>query len=281
MKKSNVKLGNEYVGAIINRPKGITLIALVITIVVLIILAGVAINLSVGENGIFRRAQEAKLQYEIAQAKEELDIKIAKLQLEKQGSATLQDVVDMLKAEDMNYIVSLEEIASITGVDVVGDVSEIYVVYKIYQFRIYDTLETEFISIVDSEYDKEEIQYTVTFNANGGICDVENKKITQNTNYGSLPEPTKEGYRFLGWYTDLENENQIQETDIVTANITLYAKWEEAADLIAWYDGINNTNDGHSYEVNTWTDLTGNNETGATLNGATWTEDGLLFDGDD
>ena len=35
--------------------KGITLIALVITIVVLIILAAVAINLSIGENGLFRK----------------------------------------------------------------------------------------------------------------------------------------------------------------------------------------------------------------------------------
>lgn len=43
--------------------KGITLIALVITIVVLIILAGVAIALSVGNNGIFTKAKEAKNKY--------------------------------------------------------------------------------------------------------------------------------------------------------------------------------------------------------------------------
>ena len=40
-----------------NRQKGITLIALIITIVILIILAGVAINLTVGENGIFSKAK--------------------------------------------------------------------------------------------------------------------------------------------------------------------------------------------------------------------------------
>ena len=131
--------------------KGITLIALVITIIILIILAGVAINLTLGENGILKRTEEAKLKYEIAQAKEELDLKIAELQVEKQGSATLQDVVDMLKEDsDMDYIVSLEEIASITGVETIGDVDEIYVVYKIYQFRVDDRLQTEFISIVES-----------------------------------------------------------------------------------------------------------------------------------
>ena len=39
--------------------KGITLIALVVTIIVLLILAGVAINLTVGDNGLFKRAQNA------------------------------------------------------------------------------------------------------------------------------------------------------------------------------------------------------------------------------
>ena len=42
------------------KQKGITLIALVITIIVLIILAGVAINALVGENGIITQAQRAK-----------------------------------------------------------------------------------------------------------------------------------------------------------------------------------------------------------------------------
>ena len=43
--------------------KGITLIALVITIVVLMILAGVTINLVLGENGILVKAQEARTNY--------------------------------------------------------------------------------------------------------------------------------------------------------------------------------------------------------------------------
>ena len=38
--------------------KGITLIALVVTIIVLLILAGVALNLTIGQNGIFSRAND-------------------------------------------------------------------------------------------------------------------------------------------------------------------------------------------------------------------------------
>ena len=40
--------------------KGITLVALVVTIVVLLILAGVSINLVLGDNGIVKKAQDAK-----------------------------------------------------------------------------------------------------------------------------------------------------------------------------------------------------------------------------
>ena len=40
--------------------KGITLVALVVTIVVLLILAGVSINLILGDNGIVKKAQEAR-----------------------------------------------------------------------------------------------------------------------------------------------------------------------------------------------------------------------------
>ena len=46
-----------------NKQKGITLIALVVTIIVLLILAGVAINLTVGKNGIFNKAKFAKEKY--------------------------------------------------------------------------------------------------------------------------------------------------------------------------------------------------------------------------
>lgn len=42
------------------KERGITLVALVVTIVVLLILAGVSISLVLGNNGIIKRAQQAK-----------------------------------------------------------------------------------------------------------------------------------------------------------------------------------------------------------------------------
>ena len=48
---------------------GITLVALVVTIIVLILLAGVSINLVIGNNGIITKAQIAKTSTEFAKYK--------------------------------------------------------------------------------------------------------------------------------------------------------------------------------------------------------------------
>lgn len=55
---------------VIKERKGITLIALVITIIVLLILAGVSIAMLIGENGILTKANEAKIETEKETAKE-------------------------------------------------------------------------------------------------------------------------------------------------------------------------------------------------------------------
>ena len=57
-----------------DKQKGITLIALVITIIVLLILAGVSIATLTGENGILNRAKEAREKTEIATEDEQRKI---------------------------------------------------------------------------------------------------------------------------------------------------------------------------------------------------------------
>ena len=54
--------------------KGITLIALVVTIVVLLILAGITISLVFGSNGVINKAQEANENTKIAQVREQLEL---------------------------------------------------------------------------------------------------------------------------------------------------------------------------------------------------------------
>ena len=65
--------------AIINQKetqKGITLIALVITIIVLLILAGVSIAMLTGQNGILTQAQNAKTTTENKSAEEKVKLAV-------------------------------------------------------------------------------------------------------------------------------------------------------------------------------------------------------------
>ena len=61
----------------IKKNKGITLIALVVTIIVLLILAGISIAMLTGQNGILNRAAEAKNSTETAQTDEQVKLSVA------------------------------------------------------------------------------------------------------------------------------------------------------------------------------------------------------------
>ena len=69
--------------------KGITLIALVVTIIVLLILAGISINALAGRNGLLNRAVESKEKTGIAQTEE--SIKIAIMDAATEGLGTLTE----------------------------------------------------------------------------------------------------------------------------------------------------------------------------------------------
>ena len=71
------------------RNKGITLIALVITIIVLLILAGVSIATLTGENGILTRAQDAKTETEEAEEKEAIQLAYTGAIAEKRGTGDI------------------------------------------------------------------------------------------------------------------------------------------------------------------------------------------------
>ena len=62
--------------------KGITLVALVVTIIVLIILAGISINLLMGDNGIIKKAQLASTEQEKASLVEEIQLRITDKQID-------------------------------------------------------------------------------------------------------------------------------------------------------------------------------------------------------
>lgn len=63
--------------------KGITLVALVITIIVLLILAGVTIAMLTGENGILKQTRKAKKATDIAEVQEQAQLDIANWRAER------------------------------------------------------------------------------------------------------------------------------------------------------------------------------------------------------
>ena len=75
--------------------------------------------------------------------------------------------------------------------------------------------------------DRDTEKYTITFNPNGGDVDEATKKVVMELPIGKLPTPTRMGYLFDGWYTELEEGTKIDENTIPDGNLTYYAHWTE------------------------------------------------------
>lgn len=68
---------------------------------------------------------------------------------------------------------------------------------------------------------------SITFDANGGSCDKTEMKVTYGKKAGKLPEPTRDGYSFLGWYYTKNSQEYELTSDItITSSISAYAKWD-------------------------------------------------------
>lgn len=87
--------------------KGITLIALIITIIVLLILAGVVLNAVLGDNGIFRLSKEAVFKNKMAEIAEEYSLYKAEAVL---NSMAETDGSDIYAGELLKKIIQDEEL---------------------------------------------------------------------------------------------------------------------------------------------------------------------------
>ena len=110
----------------------ITLIALIITIIVLLILAGVTLNMVMGENGIFGKANNAKNKTEVAQYEEELRMCVLELQTDAATNGTTFNM-DTIRNNLDTYIQKLED-ETIEWKE--KDIEEPTGIYKGYNFYI-------------------------------------------------------------------------------------------------------------------------------------------------
>ncbi len=68
--------------------------------------------------------------------------------------------------------------------------------------------------------------HTVTFVTNGGKA-IDPLKVEDGKRAGNLPTPVRDGYKFLGWYTDEACTTKWNNITKITGDVTLYAGWKE------------------------------------------------------
>ena len=72
------------------------------------------------------------------------------------------------------------------------------------------------------------VTYTVTFESNGGSAVTAITGVEKDATIAEPTAPTRNNYTFAGWYKEAALTNPwVFATDQVSANITLYAKWNE------------------------------------------------------
>ena len=166
---------------------GITLIALVITIIVLLILAGVTISTLTGDNGILTRVSRAREENMLGQEKEEISIAYSGAMVEKEGKGSV--VADNLNSQ----FIANGTLATASGEEpVIVTFKETGNVYTINS----DGTITEGTPYVDDSYVEYDVSYT---DVSTGT------KYTKNT-----------GWRILN---QNQNEDGTYDLDIISTGI--------------------------------------------------------------
>jgi uncharacterized repeat protein (TIGR02543 family) len=80
-----------------------------------------------------------------------------------------------------------------------------------------------------SEISGEAVQYTITYNTNGG-SDISSTQITRGNPLPKPSNPVKAGYNFTGWYIDKQLTLPYDFSKEVASSFTLYAGWIKATE---------------------------------------------------
>ena len=142
------------------------------------------------------------------------------------GSVTWRSSDEQIATVDENGVVS--------GVSA-GDVTVTAAIKKTTRTRWFfwwrTTTNTEYVTFEIAVMPAEDIEdyYSVIFETNGGSA-VETQVVEEGLTAVEPEEPIREGYSFSGWFTDEELTDAYDFATPVTADITLYAAWEEIID---------------------------------------------------
>ena len=74
----------------------------------------------------------------------------------------------------------------------------------------------------------------VTLNSNGGDQGLQYIYVASGSAIGTLPETTKEGNTFAGWFTDATGGTQVNASTTVSADVTWYAHYNKNSYTLTW-----------------------------------------------
>ena len=163
--------------------KGITLIALVITIIVLLILAGVAIATLTGDNGLLQKVSSAKQENKEAKELELIKLAVSAAQVDGEGTITINNI-----NQELQNIFNNKE-------TVIGNENSNYYFYK--KYRIYRDGRVEEGNVLPDEYKQVEyLESTGTQWIDTGILGISE---TDEFSFVASYENELDGYNMFGW----------------------------------------------------------------------------------
>ena len=270
------------------KEKGITIVALSVTIIVLLILAGISIKLVLDNNGIIGNAQTAKNQYIEAEANTEQGIGELSNALSSNlnhnrddGTNTTTNTVNPTPTpEPTKYTLTINAGAGTTtgSTNVQGTSGSTVTVsnptppsgYTVILNGNDGVIGTSSTASFKTTYSFSRWNLsgggsisgtTYTFgNSNGTLT-------AQYTHTGrSLPTATRSGYTFKGWYTTATGGTKIGDAGTVytpTSNVTIYAQWEKnvITSKLTLNTGAGKANSDTSFQGNSGTSITITNPT--------------------
>ena len=270
------------------KEKGITIVALSVTIIVLLILAGISIKLVLDNNGIIGNAQTAKNQYIEAEANTEQGIGELSNALSSNlnhnrdnGTNTTTNTVNPTPTpEPTKYTLTINAGAGTTtgSTNVQGTSGSTVTVSKPTPPSGYTvTLNGNDGVIGTSSTASFKTTYSFSrWNLSGGgsisgttyTFGNSNGTLTaQYTHTGrSLPTATRSGYTFKGWYTTATGGTKVGDAGTVytpTSNVTIYAQWEKnvITSKLTLNTGAGKANSDTSFQGNSGTSITITNPT--------------------
>lgn len=190
--------------------KGITLIALVVTIVVILILAGVSITTIFDTDGVMESTETAAFSSKIEVYKGKVE------------SYVLTQEMNVPEGEELDVNVrDPEQIKAILG-GIDDEEARKYVIQN-NELRY----NPDYVTKDEKQWLTElgilamTVLYVLTYTANGSTY----RTIWADTVRFPKVNPTSPEGAFDGWYYDVGTTNEAHEGDLISGDITLYAKW--------------------------------------------------------